>query len=129
MDRENSGSKSPPVPAPHRSIRREGAGKERDNDQGKSDADREKSAPKPQPVPAPRRPVTERPVPAWMYSGEYQCREVNSTVPQSEWAKRANFLVSLHQMTLLQDCQRLCQRQCCSLSWEGARMLIYIIEE
>ena len=42
VDRENSGSKSPPVPAPRRSIRKEEAGKERENGRVESDADREK---------------------------------------------------------------------------------------
>ena len=87
-DRENSGLKSPPVPASCRSIRKEGAGKERQNDRGKSDADREKPTSKPWPVPAPYRPVRECQALAWMYPGEYQYREVNSTVPQLEWGKK-----------------------------------------
>ena len=47
------------------------------------------------PVPAPRKSLRKQQAPAWLRSGDYQCKSVNSSVSQNGWAQKASFLLSL----------------------------------
>ena len=47
------------------------------------------------PVPALRKSLRKQQAPAWLRSGDYQCKSVNSSVSQNGWAQKASFLLSL----------------------------------